>query len=290
MKQFLFLIVLWAAAISFSAELELHSWEVDGVKREALVHMPDHEKPVPLVFVFHGHGGNMQNGARSFRIHELWPEAAVVYMQGLPTVGQLTDPEGKKNGWNSDPADATNRDLDFFDAVYASFENKIDTNRVFSTGHSNGGAFTYCLWAARGDQLTAVAPSAAVSARSVNLLKPKPALHVAGTKDTLVKYDWQERMINALKKINGCDGEGKPWHADGDLIGTIYSSTSDTPLITLISPGTHKFPAVAPPLIVQFFQSLEERASAPHPTIGVPLKKLQSRVPSGSSLHEKINR
>jgi polyhydroxybutyrate depolymerase len=269
MKRFLFFIAALTATICFSDELEVRSWDVDGTNRQALVHMPDSGKPVPLVFVFHGHGGNMQNGAHSFRIHELWPEAAVVYMQGLPTVGQLTDPEGKKNGWNADPSDATNRDLNFFDTVYASFEDQIDTNRVFSTGHSNGGGFTYCLWAARGDQLTAVAPSAAVSARSVNLLKPKPALHVAGTKDTLVKYDWQERMINALRKINGCSEEGKPWHSDDELIGTIYTSASGTPLITLISPGTHKFPNEAPALIVQFFQSLETKKQ------GIPVGRSQ---------------
>ncbi|MDF7809356.1 hypothetical protein P4E94_18070 [Pontiellaceae bacterium B12219] len=259
MKRFFLLIALFTATHCFSEELEERNWNVNGTNRQALVHMPEHEQPVPLVFVFHGHGGNMQNGARSFRIHELWPEAAVVYMQGLPTAGQLTDPEGKKNGWNSDPSDASNRDLDFFDAVYASFESRIDTNRVFSTGHSNGGGFTYCLWAARGDQLTAVAPSAAVSARSVNLLKPKPVLHVADTKDPLVKYDWQERMIHALKKINNCSAEGIPWHSDDELIGTLYPSASGTPLLTLISPGTHKFPNEAPALIVQFFQSLENK-------------------------------
>ncbi|VGO15544.1 hypothetical protein PDESU_04129 [Pontiella desulfatans] len=255
MKRILFLVLLLAAGACFAAEPELRSWVVDGVKREALVHMPGGEAPVPLVFVFHGHGGNMRNGARSFRIHELWPEAAVVYMQGLPTPGQLTDPEGKKNGWNSNPSDAANRDLKFFDAVYASFQGRIDTNRVFSTGHSNGGGFTYCLWAARGERLRAVAPSAAVAGKAAKLLKPKPVLHVAGTNDKLVKYAWQKRMMAFLKKNNGCSAEGQPWHSSGDLTGTRYASQGGTPLVTLISPGAHTFPAAAPALIVRFFKT-----------------------------------
>ncbi len=254
MKQILFITLLFAAVACFSAELETRNWDVDGLKRTALVYLPKGANPPPLVFVFHGHGGNMKNGARSFRIHELWSEAAVIYMQGLPTVGKLTDPEGKKAGWNSDPSDPTNRDLRFFDTVYASLKNQVDTNRVFSTGHSNGGGFSYCLWAARDDQLTAVAPSAAAS-RHIQNLKPKPALHVAGTNDALVKYEWQNRMIQFVQQLNDCTGEGEPWHSSGELTGTLYPSKNGTPLVTLISPGTHKFPKEAPALIVRFFKT-----------------------------------
>jgi polyhydroxybutyrate depolymerase len=255
MKWILFIPLLFTVAVCFSAELETRNWDVDGLQRKALVHLPEGDTPAPLVFVFHGHGGNMKNAARSFRIHEHWPEAVVVYLQGLPTPGQLTDPEGKKNGWNSDPFDPANRDLKLFDVVYASLQSRIDTNRVFSTGHSNGGGFTYCLWAARGDQLTAVAPSAATAGRAANMLKPKAALHVAGENDQLVKYKWQKRMMQFIQQLNGCVGDGQPWHSSGDLTGTIYPSKKGSPFVTLISPGKHKFPKEAPELIVRFFKT-----------------------------------
>jgi polyhydroxybutyrate depolymerase len=255
MKRVLWIALLFPAAVCFSAEPEIRSWKVDGLQREALVHLPDGDTPAPLVFVFHGHGGNMRNSARSFRIHEIWPEAAVVYMQGLPTPGRLTDPEGRKNGWNADPSDPENRDLKFFDAVYSSLQHRIDTRRAFSTGHSNGGAFTYCLWAARHDRLTAVAPSASAAGRSAKMLKPKPVLHVAGENDPLVKYAWQKRMLQHIRQLNGCADEGQRWQSSGTLTGTLYSSKKGTPLVTLISPGTHKFPKEAPELIVRFFQT-----------------------------------
>lgn len=230
-------------------------WVVDGVKREADVFAPSKSSsdPPPLVFGFHGHGGNMKNAARSFRLHELWPEAVVVYMQGLNTPGRLTDPEGKKPGWQSAVGEQGDRDLKFFDAVFASMkeQHKIDERCVYSTGHSNGGGFTYLLWAARDDVFAAMAPSAAAAGRVGKDLKPKPVMHVAGENDQLVKYSWQQLAMTQLRKLNDC-GEGAPWGTNKNC--TLYSSKSGNPVVTLIHPGTHKYPDEAPALIVKFFQ------------------------------------
>ncbi|MCU0858662.1 MAG: hypothetical protein MUC65_09705 [Pontiellaceae bacterium] len=255
-KQVLAIGVFLLTGVVASAEMENRTWVVDGVTREAQVWIPETilSNGCPLVFAFHGHGGSMQNAARSFRIHEVWPEAMVVYMQGLPTVGQLTDPEGKRNGWNSNPNDPANQDLKFFDAVYDSLADRVDANRVYSTGHSNGGCFTYCLWASRGDRFAAMAPSGAVLREGFSAMKPKPALHIAGQTDPLVKYAWQERMIKAVFNLNGCSESGEPWAESGELTGTLYSSVSGTPLVTLIHPGGHKFPKEAPELIARFFK------------------------------------
>jgi poly(3-hydroxybutyrate) depolymerase len=55
-------------------------WTVDGVVRHALVFVPAQAStnPSPVVFAFHGHGGSMQNAARSFAYQREWPEAIVV--------------------------------------------------------------------------------------------------------------------------------------------------------------------------------------------------------------------
>src|SRR6218665_1435996 len=180
------------AVSALAAEPQLREWEVQGVKREALLYVPAKvgEKGMPVVFGFHGHGGNMHNAARSFHIHEVWPEALVVYMQGLNTPGRLTDPDGKRPGWQGSAGDQGDRDLQFFDAVLATLKSefKIDPKRIYSTGHSNGGGFTYLLWVERGDVFAAVAPSASLSTRELKKFKPKPVLHLAGEKDPLVKF------------------------------------------------------------------------------------------------------
>lgn len=90
-------------------------WEfkVDGVAREALVHVPAaaKEQPAPVVFVFHGHGGTARNVVRTFAIQRHWPEAIAGYMQGLSTPRRLTDPEGKRPGWQKVRGDQQDRDL-----------------------------------------------------------------------------------------------------------------------------------------------------------------------------------
>jgi polyhydroxybutyrate depolymerase len=233
----------------------LRQWTVDGVARAGLVYAPSQARtnPTPVVFAFHGHGGTMRNAARTFSYHTHWPEAIVVYMQGLNTPGRLTDPEGKRPGWQHALGDQGDRDLKFFDAVLASLQKdyRVDEKRVYATGHSNGGGFTYLLWASRGDRFAAVAPSASAASRRLGSLQPKPVLHVAGKNDALVRFAWQEQTIHALRKLNQC-AAGQSW--ENDQRCTIYPSKLGTPVVTLIHPGAHRFPAAAPALIVKFFK------------------------------------
>lgn len=233
-------------------------WTVDGIERQALVYAPATATTTktPVLFAFHGHGGSMRYAAQKFGYQRLWPEAIVVYMQGLPTPGALTDPAGRRNGWQKTAGDQKDRDLKFFDAVLASLkkEYQVDSKRIFATGHSNGGAFTYLLWAERGDTFAAVAPAAAIAARNLPRLKPKPALHVAGENDELVRFAWQKQTMEAIRKLNGCESEGKGWAKSGSLVGTLYPSKNGTPFVSVIYPGTHAFPNEAPALIVRFFK------------------------------------
>ncbi len=192
-------------------------------------------------------------------MHQHWPEAIAVYMQGLNTPGRLTDPEGKKSGWQMRPGDQHDRDLKFFDAVLEQLEKdyKVDPKRIYCTGHSNGGAFTYLLWETRGDVLAAIAPSASAGPFWDKMkLSPKPVLHLAGEKDTLVKYEWQQRTMEIVRRINKCAPDGKPW--EGKLAGPgvciVYESKEGTPCWCFIHPGGHTFPAAAPQLIAEFFQ------------------------------------
>ncbi len=233
---------------------ERATWTVEGVEREALVAAPSKKgdgKP-PLVFGFHGHGGSMRNAARQYRIHELWPEAVVVYPQGLNTPGRLTDPEGKKAGWQHGAGEQGDRDLKFFDAMLATMKEKpgVDEARLYATGHSNGGAFTYLLWASRPGVFAAVAPSAAVGGRMLREAEPCPLLHLAGQKDPLVKFDWQMQGLVQAKARNGCEETGKEW-APGC---TVYASSKQAPVVTFIHPGDHAYPKEGPELVVKFFR------------------------------------
>jgi polyhydroxybutyrate depolymerase len=257
--------ILFFSSFLHATEPKRQEWTVDGTKREALVVLPKSPKNAPVVFVWHGHGGGMQNASRGMAIHPHWPESICLYPQGLPTPGLLTDPEGKKTGWQSNPGQQSNRDLKFFDTMLAWVvkEHGADEKAVFSTGHSNGGGFTYLLWGSRGDKLAGIAPSAAGGARLIKEAKPLAVLHFGSENDPLVKWKTiQEPAINAAKKVNGVDASGNSWN--GESKATIYESKSGPPLVIYIHDGEHKFPgAVASKLTVKFFQdALKARAKS----------------------------
>ena len=227
-------------------------WGVGDVQREALVVTPEKESEqgAPVVFVFHGYGGTMQRYAQLFAVHKHWPEAIVLYPQGLPT----TDPEDKKPDWQQASGDQNDRDLKFVDFLLAWLKqnHRIDESRIYATGHSNGGGFTYVLWANRGDVFAAFAPSSSLATQNLPLLKPHPALHIAGEKDMVVPFAAQQHTLAEIRRINGCVAEGKPWAKDCLL----YESPTGTPVVTLVHSGGHQFRSESAALVARFFREL----------------------------------
>lgn len=256
-------IILTVGALAFGvargASLQALSVAVDGVPREALVAVPARpsERGAPLVFVFHGHGGTARQATRSMPFHSHWPEAVVVYAQGLPTPGRLSDPEGRQAGWQARAGDQGDRDLAFFDALLAELKRRqrIDETRIYATGHSNGGGFTYLLWSERGEVFAAVAPSSAVLGRGEGKFRPLPVFHVASPQDELVKFAWQRRMLQRVLDLNGCP----PLRPDAAGL-TTYPSPRGTDVAVYLHAGGHQYPtAEAPALIVKFFQAHPRR-------------------------------
>src|SRR5437868_15034169 len=204
---------LWLIAGSFAATSALAAEPaptkitVDGVQREALIYLPAASKSKPpVIFAFHGHGGNMHFAARGMAFQNFWPEAIVVYPQGLPTPGIVMDHEGKKPGWQRELGQENDRDLKFVDAMLASLREKysIDESRVYATGFSNGGLFTYLLLSQRPNLFAGFAPGGAALMRSVPLTKPSPVFHYGGEQDQIARFSRQQQTIEQLRKFNGC--------------------------------------------------------------------------------------
>jgi polyhydroxybutyrate depolymerase len=196
----------------------------------------------------------MENMFRSRGFDKLWPEAIIVCPQGLNTPGQLTDQQGNLPGWQKAPGDMNDRDLHFFDAMLATLHQDymVDDKRIYATGHSNGGGFTYLLWATRGDVFAAVAPSSAVAARVANQLKPKPAMHIMGENDPLVKPEWQRAMCQKVLQINSCSTTGQSY----DTNATLYPSATNNPVVLYVHPGGHVYPPEANAVVIKFFKSI----------------------------------
>ena len=226
------------------AAAQVTRWQVDGRTREAIVYAPatPAAEGSPLILVFHGFGDNMRNFQRA-NLHVAWPEAIVVYFQGLPTRRGLP-------GWQSEPGPA-NRDLKLVDTALQSLRetHNIDDDRIYATGYSNGGMFTYLLWAERPDVFAAYAPVAARLRPSVRPTQPRPVLHVAGAADLVVDFADQEAAIATAIEVNGVDA------ATACGAGcTVYGADTAAPVMTWIHAGAHVYPRGTSELIVSFLR------------------------------------
>lgn len=222
-------------------------WHIDRDTREAIVYPPSTPAAsgrAPLVFSFHGHGDDMQN-FQNTNLHEAWPEAVVVYFQGLPSRDGLA-------GWQVEKGQDGDRDLTLVDQALRSLraEFKIDEARVYSTGFSNGANFTYLLWAERPDVFAAFAPVAARLRPSVKPTLPKPLFHVAGSRDRQIPFEAQQEAIEVAKRVDGPSGNGV---SCGNGC-TIYAASSAHPVMTWIQPGGHEYPVSTSERIVKFFK------------------------------------
>lgn len=116
----------------------------------------DTNKPLPVIFMFHGAGGtkgfyyNLQNAAGG----ESGKNAIFVSPQGI-----IIPPyESYGFGWNEE---CGGFDMAFFDSMLAEIASDfcVDANRVFVAGYSWGGDMANSLGCCRGDKVRGVIPT-----------------------------------------------------------------------------------------------------------------------------------
>jgi polyhydroxybutyrate depolymerase len=229
------------------------SLTVNGVERTALVVVPsDLTKPAPLVFAFHGHGGTGQNFDRRMNIEGLWPEAIVAYPNGVVGHKGRTDPEGTKTGWQTTPGESDDEDLAFYDALLADLESKarVDLDRIYLMGHSNGSAFVSLLLNVRGGPVAATANMSGQPGPYLRTDPPRSMFLSMGQNDPIVPYANQRRSVSLAEERIGADPSTA--HVDGHLRTEIGRGNLE--LAVYDYPGGHEPPSAVPALIVAFFQ------------------------------------
>ena len=163
--------------------------DVNGVGRRYVLHLPPtpDKKPLPLVMAFHGGSGSAE-GFRAVTGLNVAADQygfAVVYPNSIDGFWGTYRPE------TGDPV----ADLAFVDALLSELRDsyKLDPSRVYATGLSNGGEFSFLLGLQRQNRFAAVAPVAMhLSEDLLNSVTPNramPVLNIVGYNDPLVLYD-----------------------------------------------------------------------------------------------------
>lgn len=188
--------------------------DVDGVERTGRFYPgAARVKAVPLVIVFHGHGQSGEIADNLFGIQKAWPEAFVIYPDGLTGVADDNGEGADKPGWQKnpgEPAGSVDRDVRLFDRILevTSKNYKIDPSRVYVVGFSNGARFTYLLWAERREKIAAVAAFASQSlsrARLYESFTPMPAMIGQGLRDPNMTFNKAAASFTKVMAVNKND-------------------------------------------------------------------------------------
>ncbi|HVT85135.1 MAG TPA: PHB depolymerase family esterase [Chitinophagaceae bacterium] len=191
-KDFLFFVLLFISFRSHEQQnIEGHVL-VNGVQRDYVLHLPLHiekNKPLPLVFIFHGGGGNSKQMQRYIKMD------AIADRENFITVY----PQGLNKQWNDGRAFnisiAANDDVKFVEQLLDTLEKSapIDPKRVFATGISNGAFFSIYLSYKLSRRFLAIAPvCGSIPKRLYDQFfpsQPVSLLLINGTGDPLVPYD-----------------------------------------------------------------------------------------------------
>jgi polyhydroxybutyrate depolymerase len=234
------------------------SIKVGIVTRKAFVYVGKSAttKPSPLVLAFHGMGGTGDGMAAQTKLHLAWPEATVAYCQAANTPNNpfpTTIPS-----WQPAPGAYGDYDLKFVDALVKTLRLslRVDSLRIYATGHSNGAIFCYLLFATRPYTFAAFAPVAGMlsaNGSAVNQAQtPRPFLVTHGTRDSVIPYRYGVAAAEAIRRVNQCDAITKPWTTTGYVV--YPSQKTGVPVVWYAHKGGHEWPSTSSQNVAKFFQ------------------------------------
>ena len=238
---------------------------VDGIERSYVVHVPPHAaSPAPVVLIFHGGGGRPQAIANRTGMNDLADRYGfiAVYPAGAARGS------GRGGTWNiggpSSPSSAN--DVAFVEALLGDIERNtpIDHARIYATGLSMGGIFSYRLACEMSNTFAAIAPVYATMVEpSCQPRSPVAVLHIHGTDDdriplnggrgemTAANRTWPapQQGLSVWSRLDGC-GAQPSRGADGC---TTYGQCKATVEFCVIPGGGHTWPEGSSARIWEFF-------------------------------------
>lgn len=226
-----FSLMLMATVYGLAAKVsKLMSITVGSETRTYWLHVPSGVKSTgaPLVFSLHGTGGSA-NDKSPFRtdVADKY-NCIVVYPQGeqmtFPAFGNAVLP-----GWHS--TGVYTKDIDFFKAIIEDVDAKykVDRQRIYCCGFSNGGMMTYTVANVASDVFAAFASISGFPLNEFHLhhtsARPYPFLHIHGKADDFVKYSLVPRIVDNTVARNGCNPVPEVKTVSGKYRKSVYAAT-----------------------------------------------------------------
>ncbi len=195
MKRLLFSLLVLCSVVAWGQGLE--NLTVNGATRTMIVHAPAGLGESPAL-VIACHGANQDANYHS-TVNSAWIEVSdrekfvVVF------------PNGENKFWDI----SGNKDIDFVLAIIKEMESRygINTNRVYMTGFSMGGMFTYHCANRIADRIAAFVPVSGypMGEKIAASSRPVPILHCHGTGDDVCVFSGVQPTLDAWIKRNGCN-------------------------------------------------------------------------------------
>lgn len=191
-------------SLSLTAQTEETHWVYPGgIPRLYVVYAPasyQPDKPLPLIINIHG-----------------WVSTAGAFMRGTSDLRPLADtanflvayPNGLNFRWNSLEEDGGETDMHFLKDMLDDIETHyaIDKDRIYATGHNDGGELAHMLGCRYSDRIAAVASIKGSLSRKYikdecNINRPVPILKIHNTNDFLTPFRGDERLASVNAQID----------------------------------------------------------------------------------------
>jgi polyhydroxybutyrate depolymerase len=237
------------------------SVSVGGTQRSFLLYVPPGvQQPAPLVLVFHGGGGRAQGIMRTSNMNAVADRGRfiVAYPQGVGRgMGRGTWNIGGPNSASSA------NDVAFVQAMIADIQRSypIDKRRIFATGESMGGIFSYRLACEMSDTFAAIAPVAATMVQpNCAPRSPVAVLHIQGSQDENIPLnggrgsmtgggrDWPSptAAIDFWAQADGCAPAVSSRQDGPETICQTRTTCRSTVEMCVVNGGGHAWPGSQP--------------------------------------------
>ena len=185
------------------------SIDVGGKMREYILALPDNydqAHPYRLIFGWHPWGGSAQQVAQG----GYYGLSSQAKGSAIFVAGEGLDFGGNGKGWGNEGG----QDIAMLNAMLELFRSQlcIDENRIFSTGFSFGGMFSFAAGCSATSMMRAIAPMAGNTsvAGCGTGSRPVAVMGFHGTEDQVVAIDGGRKGRDAFVERNKCSQQTMP--------------------------------------------------------------------------------